>query len=521
MTRKTEQCLRINIKEDPTSLDPRLGRNMSGASQLHAMLFEGLMRIAPDGSLLCGQASSYRVSSDKKTYSFQLTNAFWSNGDPVTAFDFEKTWKDILAPTFPSRDANILFSIKNAQAAKKGEVSQESIGIHAPDAHNLIVELENPSFHFLNLTASSVLFPIYQTEKMQFADGFSETGDNFICNGPFKLAVWKRHKEIILEKNPLYKRASTIKLDSIHISMINNGVITLHRYLSGLYDFIGIPLSPLPFELYRELINKNLLHIVKTPGTVACMFNTKQFPFQNVNMRKAFTLALNRKHLIDNITLLQEDPALSVIPPLLQKDKYQPLFKDDNVQEARKFFQKGLAELNIHPRELNGKVKFSYWKHDHGCPMLPQEMQQQWLKKLGVKVALEPLDYVSLHEKGKKGDFSMGYFVFLSLNFGNSSSLLDRFKYSGSERNYSRWENAIYTALLNQADQSSTEETNLSFLQQAEKVLIEDMPFAPLFHWNYALLIQPYVKKLEVSPLGYFIFDNVTLGKKHSKAWQP
>lgn len=513
-----KQSLRINLKENPSCLDPRRSRSMSGSSQLQAMLFEGLMRVEPNGELSCAQASSYEISPDQKTYTFHLRHSLWSDGSPVTAYDFEKTWKNILDPHFTSLDAHVLFAIKNARAAKKGELSLNEVGIYAENAKTLIVKLECPTRNFLPIVASTILFPINQTQDTSFPNWYLEANEHFVCNGPFKLVSWKPHQEMLLEKNTCYHRANKIKLDSIHISMISSGASALHLYASELLDVIGLPLSPLSFELYRELAQKELLEIVQTPGTLVCMFNTKQFPFNNVNMRKAFSYAINRRVLIDTITLLKEHPALGAVPPVLKKNKAKPFFKDNNMREARKHFQKGLEELGITAQNLSGKLTFSFWKHEHGCPLLPQALKQQWLEKLGVEIELEALDLKALHDKGEKGLFSMGCFVFIAMYYDDSIELLDRFKYAHNPRNYARWQNDSFIDLLTQSEQYSSPEERASLLEQAESLLMDEMPFAPIFHWNYALLVQPYVKGLTVSPLGYLCFDRISIEKLSRKS---
>jgi oligopeptide transport system substrate-binding protein len=507
-----KHSLRINLKEEPTSLDPRRGRNMSGSSQLHAMLFEGLMRLEPNGKLSCAQASSYEVSQDKKTYTFHLSKVFWSDGTPVTAYDFEKTWKDILDPQFPSLDAHALYCIKNANAAKKGEVPLESVGIHSKDAKTLVVELDHPTPHFLQITATSVLFPVNQTQAKHFPTWYLEAGEHFLCNGPFKLTAWSHNNHMVLEKNGRYRLADQVKLDAVYITMIDNETATLHMYNSGNLDMVGLPISPLPFDSYQDLMQQDLLHLFEAPGTMVCTFNTKQFPFYSVNMRKAFSYAINRQLLVEHITQLKELPALSVVPPLLKKEA-KAYFEDGNMDLAREYFQKGLDELGIQASDLEGKLKFSYWIHDHACPMLPQALQQQWLQELGVEVELEALEFKTLHDKGKAGNFSMGYFVYLSM-YHDPIELLDRFKYAQNVRNYPRWQNDTYVELMNKADRTTSEKEHFELLDQAEAIIMEEMPFAPVFHWNYALLIQPYVKGFAISPLGFLCFDRVYIEGK-------
>jgi oligopeptide transport system substrate-binding protein len=507
-----KQCLRINFKEEPSSLDPRRGRNLTGASHLHTMLFEGLMRLESDGSVSCAQAHSYDLSSDKKTYTFHLGRTFWSDGTPVTAYDFEKTWKNILDPRFPAPDAHVLYCVKNAQAVKKGELPLESVGLYAKDAKTFVIELEHPTPHFLQIIASSVLLPINQMQEQHTPNWYADAGDHFVCNGPFQLAQWKHHNYLVLEKNKSYRLADQVGLDAVHASIIDNDSAVLHMYNSGQLDIIGQPISPLPFDAYPDLFHKEQLRTFQAPGTMVCMFNTKQFPFYNAHIRQAFSSAIDRQLLIDHITQLRENPAHSIIPSFLKQNPTESGFKHLNLQQARDSFEKGLKELGITAKDLNGKVKFSYWVHDHACPMLPQALQQQWREHLGVEVEIEALEYKTLHEKGKNGLFSMGYFVFLSM-FHDPIELLERFKYSHNPRNYSRWQNPHYTELLDRAAHSTSQEEHFKLLDQAEKILIDEVPFAPVFHWNYALLVNPAVTGFTISPLGHCCFDRVQLKK--------
>ena len=424
----------------------------------------------------------------------------------------KKRGRTFLDPQFPALDAHILYCVRHANAAKKGEIPLDRVGIHAKDEKTLIVELEHPTPHFLQITASNSLYPINQTQELHFPNWFADAGEHFVCNGPFKLSQWKHHNKILLEKNKRYRLADQVRLDEIQISIIDNESATLHIARIWGFRYYRSPHFSLPLDAYPDLIQK-LLHLYQAPGTMACMFNTKKFPFYNTNMRKAFSYAINRQLLIDNITQLQESPALGIVPPYMKKSQTQPHFEDGNVELARKHFQKGLEELGIQPSDLNGKTTFSYWSHDHACPMLPQAMQQQWREVLGVEVELEALEYKTLHEKGKNGLLSMGYFVFLSM-YQDPIELLDRFKNAQNTRNYARWQNDTYADLLTRSAQSSTQEEHFALLDQAEKIMIDEMPYAPIFHWNYALLVQPHVKGFDISPLGYFCFDKVFIEKK-------
>jgi oligopeptide transport system substrate-binding protein len=162
--------LNVNISGEPATLDPRKGADLISSS-LHFMLFEGLTKITPDGSTVPAQAEKIDLSLDCKTYTFHLRECRWSDGTPVTAYDFEKAWKDILDPQFPAANAHLFYPIRNAEAAKKGKVTLQEVGIRVKDPKTLVVELENPTPYFLELTQSTTPsienFPIGPTTPMR------------------------------------------------------------------------------------------------------------------------------------------------------------------------------------------------------------------------------------------------------------------------------------------------------------------------------------------------------------------
>ena len=209
------QSLRINLSKEPASLDPRKGNDMV-ASQIHFMLYEGLLRLNPDMSLSVAQAESYEISSDHKTYTFHLKNTVWSDGSPVTAYDFEKTWKSMLDPCFPSPDAYLLYPIKNAKPVKEGKLPLDQVAIHSKDVKTLVIELERPTPYFLQILASSVFLPV-KTDKDQSMPNWATQPEQIISNGPFTLKSWKFNQEMVFEKNPHYHRASQVQ----HVEVVD------------------------------------------------------------------------------------------------------------------------------------------------------------------------------------------------------------------------------------------------------------------------------------------------------------
>lgn len=498
-----EKNLRINIRKEPASLDPRKGCDIA-ASQLHFMLFEGLMRLGPDMTLSAAQAESYELSPDGKTYTFHMRGSKWSNGELVTADDFERSWKTILDPRFPCPDAYLLYSIKNAKRAKKGEVPLQEVGIRAKDPKTLIVELEQPSPHFLQIVASSVLLPV----SPSIEDRHSK---EFISNGPFRLTEWKFNGGMTFEKNPFYRRRDNVQLDHVFIEILDNEVAVFQLYETGYYDLICAPLSFFPSRIRQDPVRKRQLNFFPVATTKFIAFNTSSYPFNNVHMRRAFVDCIQRKEIVAHITQLNEKEALNVIPPALMDGLSADLCSDGDETRAKESLKLGLQELNLRHRDLKN-LTFVYCASDIN-QSIAQFLQDRWLKVLGVSVRLESVEFKILHERSKSGEFSMALFAWMA-DYADPMNILERFTDKTNHRNYPKWDNAAYNSLLEEASKSRSAAGYWTKVQQAEHLILEEVPLTCLYHENFVFLAHPYVQGIAVSPLGHIYFEEIKLSSR-------
>jgi oligopeptide transport system substrate-binding protein len=504
---KQEQSLRINLRKEPVSLDPRKGNDMV-ASQIHFMLFEGLLRLNPDMSLSLAQARAYEISPDNKRYTFHLKDTVWSDGTPVTAYDFEQAWKSMLDPAFPALDAYLLYPIKNAQMAKKGEISIDQVGISSPDAKTLVVELEHPAPHFLQVVASSVLLPV-QAEMNRRQPYWSSHAQYIRSNGPFILKEWELNKGMVLEKNSFYHEAERVKLQRIFIDVMDRELAVLHMHASGYFDLVGAPLSFFPAMLLEDLEKKKLLTFFPVAGSKFLAFNTSVPPFDNTHIRRAFALAIDRKTIVEQITNLNQKRALNIIPPVFLPDDKE-YFQDADIEQAKQAFQLGAKETDIKALK---NITFMYVSSEINH-ILAQALQQMWSKALGVDVALQQVEFKTLHERSKTGDFSIGLFVWVA-DYGDPINIFERFVDKTNHRNYPKWDNKQYRDLINEALQASSRVQYVEKLKDLEALMIQEMPLTCLFHENYAFLIHPHVQNFAISPIGHIYFDRIYID--HSK----
>lgn len=502
---KTKQLLRLNFTYEPTTMDPRKGSDPV-TSLTHFMLYEGLTKLTPVSTHEPACAEKIDLSEDRLTYTFHLRDSCWTNGDPVTAFDFEYAWKTLLDSKFPCPNAHLFYPIKNAEAVKKGFMSTDALGIRAIDSRTLEVTLEKPTPYFLDLTSFCVFFPVPKKIAESDPSWSEQQGTKLISNGPFTLASWRKCNELIFVKNTNYWDKERPKLDRVEVSIINNAMTALGMYQQGQLDFLGDALTPIPADWIKDLASKGLLHSRPIGGCTFTTFNINKFPFHNKNIRKAFSYAIDRKAIIENITQHNEIVATGCVPPVLKGNENKAFFPDGNLEIAREYFAKGLEELQVKKEDLNGLV-FNYFSNDT-YRRIVQTLQQQWRAAFDINIVLEESDFKVNMDKLNRKDYQFGFSMMI-IQYNDPMGILDRFKLKNSPKNYPGFDNKTYADLLDQSSQVTTEEERRIILEDAEKLIAEELPFAPVFHFTSVYLKKDRVKGFYISPIGSIHLNDV------------
>jgi oligopeptide transport system substrate-binding protein len=499
--------LRLNAYREPLTLDPRQGSEMVG-STLHFMLFEGLTRLNPDGTIIPAQAKSIEISDDRLTYTFHLRGTKWSDGSLVTALDFEKAWKKILTPDFPAANAHLFAPIKNAEKAKQGLVSQGEVGIHAQDSQTLIVHLERPTPYFLELISFCVFFPVHHEKDEADPHWMEKVGPLFVSNGPFALKAWKRSNEIVLEKNPFYWEAPHIALNTIHIAIVPHEATVLNMYENGEIDMLGLGLCPIPNDILARYHQLGLLKTYATPGTTILSLNVDKFPFHNRSIRHAFALAIHRQEIVDNVTQLGEEIATDIIPPCLRKKPPLAYFKDHDVEKALALFHQGLGELNLSQEQF---PPITYYYSPGGVNhKLAQVLQEQLWQTLGVELNLRQVEHKVLLDILKQRAYELAQ-TFWVAQYKDPISILERVKFKRQVKNYPGWENQDYIRLLEQSAYDKTAAEREKTLESAEALLVQEMPLIPLYHWKTGFLIKETFDYQDFPESGFLELTRISL----------
>ncbi|WP_120188307.1 peptide ABC transporter substrate-binding protein [Ammoniphilus oxalaticus] len=481
----SEQTLNIPLSAEPPTLDPGLAEDSTSGAIIR-QVFEGLTRIGEDDLPHEAAAEKIEISDDLKTYTFTIREgAKWSNGEPLTANDFEYTWKRVLNPATAANYAYQLYYIKNGEAYNKGQIDDpEQVGVKALDARTLQVELENPTPFFLELTAFYTYMPVNKAVVTENADWANDATEKYVSNGPFKLKTWKHSSKVEIEKNEHYWDYEKVKLDQINFSIVEDESTALNMFENGELDWAGRPTSDLPKDALQTLKDQDRLVIMPITGTYWYKFNTEQPPFTNAKARKAFAYAIDRQTIIENVTQADEIPAMGAIPPTVAVHEGD-YFKDHDVEEANRLLDEGLQELGMTRDQLS--VSLSY-NTNEAHAKIAQAIQDQWKQALGVDVKLSNAEWKVYIEDLHQGNFEIGRMGWLA-DYDDPVTFLELYKDKHGGNNDTLWENAQYQQLLTQSDQETDPAKRKELLAQAEQILMDEMPIAPIYFYT-----QSYVK---------------------------
>lgn len=493
----SESYLNISFHTELQSLDPRKGIDYPTVFVMK-MLFEGLTRIGHDGVVLPGLAQSWDISEDHRTYTFHLRPSCWSNGDKLTAYDLEYSWKKMLDPNDPSLGIPSFFPVKNAQAISRGEKPLASAGFRALDADTLQVELEYPTPYFLDLVSTPPYFPVNSKVDQEDKEWMKKTGNGFVCNGPFRLEKFHHNNEIIVVKNPSYWASQEVRLPGIRIAIIKDISTQMNLFEKGELQWLGNPLSKFPLDAIRHMKQTKQLKYMPTLSVYWYFVNTESFPFHNKKMRQAFAYAINRQMLSETILEGSDPPALAVLPYSLSTQE-KPFFADNNLALAKERFQEALNEMGISKSELP-PITLNYVSTDPEYVRIAEATQQQWKDVFDIDVHLEHQEWRGHYSTLQSGNFQLGGMGWQTW-FRDPMYILQTFRQKDLGINMSRWENAEYQELLAKAEVAIDPVQRRDYYNKAEAILMEEMPVIPVYFMTSKYAQSPHLKNVYLSDL--------------------
>lgn len=501
-TTSEPKVLRWSINSEPPSLDPGIATDADSFDMIYAV-FEGLTSYDLQGQLTNATAESFENTPDFTKYTFKVRKeAKWSNGDPVTAHDFVYAIKRNLDPKTASEYAYQLYYIKGGEEFNTGKGSADDVGVKALDDYTVEFQLKAPTPFFRELTFFPTLFPLHSKtlENPQWA----AEAKTIVGNGPFVMDTWEHKSKIIFSKNQNYWDKENVKLDRIEISMIEDNNTALSMYENGDLDWGGYPASTLPPDAIQKLKDEGKLMVADNPGTQSVVFNTEKPPFSNKKIRQAFALSIDRKSLIDNILQTGVPAAYGWVPTSmgLKQDGY---FKED-VEKAKQLLTEGMKELGI---AKFPKVTYTFDSTDVNKSMA-EALQDQWRKNLGVEVDLYTAELKVYRDMRSQGNFDLIRFQW-GADFNDPINFLEMFRDKTGGNNHPNWENPAFKQLIDKSYQEPDLAKRKELLLQAETILMEEMPLAPINFRGSPYIKNDKVKDFVIFPLGgaYFKYTDI------------
>ena len=479
---------------EPQGIDPHI---VTGVPEHHILisLCEGLTipNPNPKGSdgYIPGTAESWSISDDGKEYIFKLNkNAKWSNGDPVTADDFVWSWKRILTASLGSQYPDMLYYLVGAYEYHNGQIDNfDEVGVKALDTHTLKVNLKNPTPFFIGLLSHYSTWPVHKETVLKHGDIDDRNGEwtrpgNFVCNGPFQLKTWELNNKIVVEKNPHYYDASMVRLNEIHYYPVSNVMTEDRMFRAGqLHLTSSMPTQKCP--IYIEEKNPNL-KIDPYMGTYFYRINTENETLNDVRVRKALAYSIDRQLLVDKVTQCGQIPAYSFTPP--GSNGYQPSTEIpyDPVLAKQLLAEAGYSSDNPFPKL---EILFNT---NEGHRKVALAIQQMWQNELGIEVELVNQDWKVYLSREMVGDFQISRAGWIG-DYEDPNTFLDLMR-PNRGNNKTGWENMEFDALVEEANTINDQEKRYELLNEAEKILIDNMPIIPLYTYVRVYQLSPDVK---------------------------
>ena len=476
---------------DPETLDPQKTSTVV-ESDILLDLFEGLVTYDAKGAVVPGVADSWSSNADGTVYTFKLRpNAKWSNGDPVTAGDFVFSFRRLMNPETGAKYANILYTIKNGEKVNKGQAKVEELGVRAIDDRTLEIALENAAPYFVAQLAHQTGFPVHPGSVQKYGKDFIKP-ENWVSNGAFTLKSFTPNDKIVLVKNPSYRDAASTKIDQVNVLPIEDRAAGLRRFQAGeVHTYNDVPTDQIKF--IKQTL-KDQFKLAPYLGTYYFVFNTKKPPFNDVRVRQALSMVIDREFLADEIWGGTMIPAYSFVPPGIGNygapadASWKDLSPIDREDKAKAL----LKEAGYGPggKPLVVEIRYNTSENHKNTSVALANM---W-KPFGVEVKLINTDlkthYALLRDKG---DFDVARAGWIA-DYSDPQNFLFLVESDNKGLNYANYENPAYDALMKKAAATKDLAARAAVLKEAETIMVNDQPLLPLLFYGSKNLVSPKVE---------------------------
>lgn len=493
--------------DEIADVDPHL---ITGMPEYHVLtaLFEGLASKDPQTlAPVPGVAESWDVSADGLTYVFHLrSNAKWSNGDDLTAGDFVASWHRALMPALGNQYASSLFVIENAQAFFEGKTPFDKVGVKALDSKTLWVKLASPTPYFLQLLDHHSTYPVHTPTIAKFG-ALDERGtlwtrpENFVSNGPFRLKEWTPNKYLSVVKSNTYWDKARVRLNEIRFYPVQSTVVEERMYRAGqLHITRYLPRDKLGY--YKTKASK-ALRSFSIYATYFYRLNTSFKPLDDLRVRKALAYSIDRVAIVEQVTKFGQKPAYALTPP----DDY------GYAPKAKMPYDPELARRLLADAGFPGGKGFPVLKLMFNTDIehrnIALAIQRMWKKELGIDITLENAEWKVFLDRERQMDYQIDRASWVG-DYLDPNTFLELFT-TDNGNNKTGFSDPRYDALLAAAAKESDQKKRTEYFQEADKILVEQVPILPLYTYRVNKLVSPAVHNWHDNAMEYFSYKDVFL----------
>ena len=502
-----EKELKVQVGPNPETIDPALNSAVDGGNMLlHA--FECLLTVGQDGTLQPGCAETWEESEDGLTWTFHLRDGLkWSDGSDLTAEDFVYSWKRVCDPAVAAPYAEtVLGMVKGYDKAIEGDL--DALAVTAPDAKTLVVEMSAPCTFFGSLAAFATLSPVQQATIEANGDAWATAPETYVSNGPFYMTEWEQGSHITFSKNPNYWNADAVKLDKLTFALIEDANAAYSAYQTGEVSFI----KDVPTEEIPSLQDNEEFHIDPIIGTYYLNLNCNKDMFKDARVRKAFSLAIDRKYVAETIMQGTYTAAGNFMGPgWLDTDNTEfvnnsnggkPYIDTENYEANLEEAKKLMADAGYPNGE--GFPKFSYTTNDSGYHKAVAEYLQQAWAQLGVEMDVNIVEWASFTPMRRNGEYDAARNGWVG-DYSDPSNMLDLL-YSTNGNNDGKFNNADYDKAMEESRATVDPKKRSEALHKAEDILMEEAGCVPVAYYNDFWMQSPKIKGMWHSAYGYWYF---------------
>ncbi len=491
-TKGNRKELTVALGSEAGSLDPG-GVIATTYLAYSVTALDELLTYHEDGTVDYRACESYEVNPDATMYTFHLRkDAKWSDGSPVTAKDFINTMKRALDPASQNGYANYLFPIENAEAIYNGERPAEDLGAVAVDEHTLEFQLKEPCVYFLDLMRLPVYTPSKEAYAKEAGSGWDKNPETSVSNGPFYLAEYEPEQYFMLKKNPYYWNEKEVKLDQITYRFFDDQQSMANAYKTKEVDAA----AGLPASVMEEYEGKEDLFVTESVATRYIYPNLNVKPLDDVRVRKALNLAVDRKELCQGVGA-DTAPTVNFIAQYL-KDKQtgnnfieeaDPPF-EENKEEARKL----LAEAGYPDGKGFPKLTYKYPSIEMDSNTA-QILKEQWKKNLNIEIDLQAQELQVNYSDRRAGDFELCRMNWTA-DFADPNTYLSMLLSNGTY-NCSGIQDEAYDKLVKASDVETDPVKRNALMHQAEQYAVgEQFYIIPLYSMKSVNLVNPAVQNV-------------------------